>query len=275
MTTLLTLPSEIRHQIWATVFAHRWITSQNLSAFSHHDCTPCRTKDRNPEPWNNVYPPLLTCKQIYDEGHDLLFSTLTLVLDRYETIDHLLEAKFKLLSRYRNLCLYIHLNEENRIEWAGSVLNLTVESPQLTKLTLHNHMRPPMSYEHLVDGIFFSVPLVSLPQRIYQNATLKFDYIYEDVMFASPFLGEIKCSDALEEHELVIKDLLLDEQFRAAANARDLEVMTGALLRIARGHEQPWFAKLQRRRLAELARGGQQGLGPQMQASSGPSNPSQ
>ena len=73
-------------------------------------------------------------------------------------------------------------------------------------------------------------------------------------MFASPYLGEIRCSDALEEHELVIRDLLVDPQFCDAAKVRDLDVMTGILLRIARNHEQPWFAKLQRKRLQELAR---------------------
>ena len=257
MTTLLELPSEIRNQIWSLVFGNRSITPENLNKVASEQCTPCQNRKELPESWNEVYLPLLTSKQIYEEAQDLLHSTLSLVLTRYEAIDRLLEAKWKPLTRCRNLELHIHLNEENRIEWAVSALNLTLESPKLTNLTVHNHMRPPLSYEHLVDGLFFAVPLVSMPSHI--NQTLKFDYLFEDVMFASPFLGEIHCSDALEEHELVIRDLIVDEQFKAAAAVRDLEVMTGILLRIAREHEQPWFAKLQRKRLAELAKREQEG----------------
>ena len=258
MSLLLAVPSEIRHQIWSVVFANRLVTverqifSKRQETLSLEQCVSCTNNKDLPESWNDVFPPLLACRQIHREAADILFSTLTLVFARYPTIDQMLESKFKLLERYRNLRLYMHLNEETRIEWAVSVLNLTNASPNLTNLTMHNHMRPPMSYEHLVDGLFFAVPLVSMPQHI--SYTLKFDYIFEDVMFASPFLGEIKCSDALEEHELVIRDLLVDEEFKTAAAVRDLEVMTGALLRIARSHEQPWFAKLQRRRMAELAR---------------------
>ncbi len=261
MSALLKLPSEIRTQIWSLVFGNRCVTPETLANFSQYSCAPCKSTDRLPERMSDVFPPLLSCKQIYEEAHNLLYDTLTLVLISYATIDRLLESKWKLLSRYRNLALYIHLNEENRIEWAVSILKLALESPKLANITLHNHMRPPMSYEHLVDGLFFAVPLVSMPKHISQ--TLVFDYILEDVMFASPFLGEIKCSDALEEHELVIRDLLVDEEFNAAAAVRDLEVMTGVLLRIARNHEQPWFAKLQRRRLAELARREQEQIGDQ------------
>ena len=270
MTALLKLPSEIRNQIWTLVFSRRTVTAENLAHFPLSSCTPCKSKSQLPERWADVWPPLLSCKKIYEEAHKILYDTLTLVLNSYATINRLLEAKWRVLTRYRNLALYVHLNEQNRIEWAVSILNLAVESPKLANITLHNHMRPPMSYEHLVDGLFFAVPLVSMPKQISQ--ILIFDYILEDVMFASPFLGEIKCSDALEEHELVIRDLLVDDEFNAAAAVKDLEVMTGALLRIARSHEQPWFAKLQRRRLAELARreqgqvGGQGGSGSEPQS---------
>ena len=273
MTTLLELPSEIRNQIWSLVLSHRSVTPEPLANFSQDSCTPCKNNEDLPERWNDVFRCLLSCKQIYQEAQDILFNTMTLVLSSHEIIERLLSAKWKVLSRYSNSDLYIHLNEENRIEWAVASLNLTQDSPKLTNLTLYNHMRPPISYEHLVDGLFFAVPLVSMPRRI--SPTLKFDYIYEDVMFASPFLGEIKCSDALEEHELVIRDLLVDEEFNAAAAVRDLEVMTGALLRIARSHEQPWFAKLQRRRLAELARREQGQSGGQGGEESGSSSSSE
>jgi hypothetical protein len=256
MTTLLTLPTEIRDQIWKLIFADRTVSVEKdiSSTFHPSECNPCQNRSILPESWNDIVKPLFTCRKIYNEAHIILYNTLTLVFINYQTIDRILEAKSPLLSKYYNLELFLHYNEETRIEWAASILELTRKSPKVKNLTMHHHMRPPMSYEHLVDSLFFAIPLVSMPRGIAANAVLKFDYIFEDIMFASPFLGEIKCSDALEEHELVIRDLLVDDEFNSAASIKDLELMTGALLRIARSHEQPWFAKLQRRRMAELAK---------------------
>ena len=67
-------------------------------------------------------------------------------------------------------------------------------------------------------------------------------------MFENAFLGLVMVSDALEEHEEVIKELLTDPDFRDASEKGDLHLQTNCLLRIAREHQQPWFAKLQRRR---------------------------
>jgi hypothetical protein len=251
---LLTLPSEIRNHIWTLAFGNLTVTPEPGYALKSHECHCC-LENHNAEHPDQLLPvikPFETCKQLRDESGPIFYSTLTLALSSFKMIDRLHEHQPEIFKKVRNLILYIHIDDENRFEWAASTAILLNCAPRLREVTIHNHMRPPMSYEHLVDGLFFAAPLVRLPSRI--NTTLKFDYTFEDVMFASPYLGEIRCSDALEEHELVIRDLLVDPQFCDAAKVRDLEMMTGILLRIARNHEQPWFAKLQRKRLQELAR---------------------
>jgi hypothetical protein len=78
---------------------------------------------------------------------------------------------------------------------------------------------------------------------------------YSSVMFESPFLGEITTEDALEEHSLVISDLISDPEFISLATAEqqlDIQAMIVALLRCAREHEQSWFEKLQRKRIRHL-----------------------
>jgi len=80
-------------------------------------------------------------------------------------------------------------------------------------------------------------------------------YTYEDIMFISPYLGEVRCSDALDEHELVIRNLFVDAAFKNAAQTGDLPLMTAALLRVGRAHEQLWFDELPRKWLQKLMRG--------------------
>lgn len=255
MTLLLELPSELRAQIWSYAFANQNVTPQVPDTIHYAHCKACQSMEDRPTEWRKAYLPLLTCSQIYREAKDKLYSSMDLFLSNLLMIWQGLNSKSPLLSNAQRMTLYLHLDEANRVGWSLALTSLLQAGRNVEHLTIHNHMRPPMNYENLVDGIFFAAPLVANPSPA--SRTLHFDYIFEDVMFASPFLGEIKCSDALEEHELVIRDLLVDDEFATAATQKDEEAMTGALLRIARSHEQPWFAKLQRRRLAELARQGE------------------
>lgn len=103
-----------------------------------------------------------------------------------------------------------------------------------------------MSYESFVDAIYFCKPLVCLPSSIQQ--TLHFAYIHEVIMFISNFLGIVRCSDALDEHEAVIREVLQDSEFIQAAKEVNGPVMNECLLRVAQSHEQPWLQRLRRRR---------------------------
>ena len=190
----------------------------------------------------------------------MLYSTMNLSLSTSQQAIQIVQTRPQLLSRVRKATVYLHLDEDNRFNWMLALADLLDSLPNLSELIIHNHMRPPINYENMVDGIFFAAPLVTNDRA--PSRTFHFDYIFEDVMFASPFLGEIKCSDALQEHEMVLRDLLIDRDFARAAEERDIEAMTGALLSVARLYEQRWFARLQRKRLAELAQqsaGGESG----------------
>jgi hypothetical protein len=156
----------------------------------------------------------------------------------------------------RRLEWRVHILGDNRVDWIASIGIIGNLFPRLEKVVIHAHMRPPDSYEKLIDGIYVALPMVRLAQREMPRIQLSIDlaYIYSGVMFESPFMGEITTEDALEEHELVIKDVIADDEFIALALAPELDIqsMITALLRCARAHEQAWFEKLQRKRIARL-----------------------
>ena len=162
----------------------------------------------------------------------------------------------RLKDNVRRLEWRVHILEDNRVDWIASIGIVGNLFPKLEKIVIHAHMRPPDSYEKLIDGIYIALPMARLSKREMPNLQMSFDlaYIYSGIMFESPFMGEITTEDALEEHELVIKDLIADPEFSELALAQDLDIqsMIAALLRCARAHEQAWFEKLQRKRVALL-----------------------
>ncbi|RMZ85480.1 hypothetical protein DV737_g746, partial [Chaetothyriales sp. CBS 132003] len=125
----------------------------------------------------------------------------------------------------------------------------------LRSVNLYNHMRPPLSYENMMDAIFFAAPIILADLRHrHISSNIMFDYIYEDVMFVTHLLGDIYCSDALEEHSAVVRDLIADPAFERAAREHDSDTMAARLVGIARNYEQVWLERLQRKRREELAR---------------------
>ncbi|KAJ9616706.1 hypothetical protein H2200_000425 [Cladophialophora chaetospira] len=155
----------------------------------------------------------------------------------------------------RRLEWRVHIEDENRVDWPSSI-PFRYLLPNLERIIIHAHMRPPSSYEVLLDAVYLALPMVRLERREMPDINLSFDmaYTFSGIMFESPFLGNITTEDALDEHELVIRDVMADEEFIELAMADELEIdiqaMTTVLLRCARAHEQAWFEKLQRNRLA-------------------------
>src|ERR1700761_88602 len=87
---LLSLPSEIRNQIWNLVFLdHHVVPSRSGPRLAQDDCHACAkiacanadaaSTSEFPS-WQEVFQPLRTCKQIYHEAKHLLFSSFTLHL---------------------------------------------------------------------------------------------------------------------------------------------------------------------------------------------------
>ncbi|KIV96187.1 hypothetical protein PV10_00084 [Exophiala mesophila] len=264
---LLDLPSEIRNQIWSLTFAEQaLVPSKSHQNLQQDGCVGCLKHDQvNPLPWAEVFEPLLTCRQIYAEAFQIFISSFTLHLNEcFFTTDSLCPPFPAVNRQLRSLVLWVHVDEENRSAWAERLKSITAAFPNLQSLTLLAHMRPPDEYDKLIDAIALAVPIARFTHlRPDMELSLVFEYTYHGVMFDSPYLGEITTGDAIDEHELIVRDLVEDDAFVEAALGLDDEenhqAMVAALLRIARAHEQSWFQKLQRKmaarvmQLAELA----------------------
>jgi hypothetical protein len=266
---LLQLPSEIRIQIWELVFADLHVVPARSGPPLEHDgcracidmpCDSVAAESSSPDypSWHEVFRPLRTCRQIYDEAQDILLSSFTLHLGcpLGDPMRSIVPQLARVKDHVRRLEWRVHILEDNRVDWIASIGIIGNLFPKLENVVVHAHMRPPDSYEKLIDGIYVALPMVRLGKREMPSIQLNIDlaYIYSGVMFQSPFMGEITTDDARDEHELVIKDLIHDPEFVELALAPDLDIqsMIAALLRCARAHEQAWFEKLQRKRIARL-----------------------
>ncbi|EXJ88794.1 hypothetical protein A1O3_01858 [Capronia epimyces CBS 606.96] len=258
---LLNIPSEIRHQIWRLVFAeHHVVRTKDEAGFQKPDCQACRNDSHQSAAlpaWEQVFRPLLTCKQIFREARHILLASSTF----YTGTGAFTTARVAANNEVRRVAVWLHIDDNNRIE-SGTIMKLIgFEFPNLQHLAIHAHMRPPESYENLCDAIPLGAAIVRLERdKRHTQVTMEFDYVWHGVMFDSPFLGEITTQDSLEDHELVVRDLIEDDAFveAALADARgvdadddddDEQAMTAALLRVTRSHERRWFEKLHRRTL--------------------------
>ncbi|KEF62988.1 uncharacterized protein A1O9_00963, partial [Exophiala aquamarina CBS 119918] len=222
---LLELPTEVRNQIWGLVFRSQVVVPHSTKpTVRQGGCLACLKEDRvNPIPWSIAFRPLLTCRQIYDEAAHILYASFHVHLGKNIFHMNSLRAPFPTInSKVPSIVVWVHIGEENRVHWTEGLKLLGDAFSNLQHLTINAHMRPPDSYEKLIDAISLATPIVrySRDKRDIE-VKLRFDYTYEDVMFDSPYLGEIRTTDALEEHELVLRDLIEDDAFIEAALGED------------------------------------------------------
>jgi len=249
-SALLRLPRELRDLIWHFVFANHEVVPLEMPALEEGGCLACRNKPPCSTLYHDAYIPLLPCKQVYAEASAILRSTISLRIADLRAFKAIRgNPNHPLRCTTRTIIVEVHLDDNNRLEWMTTFQQLAPMFPSLEKLTVHNHMRPPMGYDALIDAIHLAGPLVNLPPSLAYptNTTVLFAYITEHVMFETAFLGVVKVSDALEVHRNVFLDLLVDDEFAKTSRSWDLQLMTNCLLRIAREHEQPWFDALRRR----------------------------
>ncbi|KIV81838.1 hypothetical protein PV11_03989 [Exophiala sideris] len=260
---LLGLPSEIRNHIWDLAFGHQHVVATpNALRVYQLGCQACessRGQCRLDKTWQDVFRPLLTCKQIFHEAISIIQSSTVIHLgEGMKGLDDLIcpgRCLPSINDKIRRLVLWVHIQDDNRFHWSEGIEQAGIAFSSLDELIIHAHMRPPDSYERLTDAVDLATPTVRLgTRRPKLKITLHFDYAYHEVMFDSPYLGEITTHDSLEQHELVLRDLIEDDAFVEAALSRedDEQAATAALLRVARAHEQPWFEKLNRRRQERL-----------------------
>ena len=257
---LLSLPREIRDKIWHLVFANLVFapfTTDYAPPISEDDGNPCNACQANrPKSilYSDAFRPLLTCKTMHTEAYPLLQSTGRLILTSLEDFQRATHAPTRICCETKSITLYVHLDDHNREDWMNGLNFLTNAFPHLVSLKVHNHMRPPLGYDALIDAIHIAGPLVKLPPNLSENVQIRFAYISEYAMFENAFMGVVRVSDALEEHEAVVRDLLRDKDFIDASEKGELHMMTNCLLRLARAYEKPWFVRLENRRRQELRR---------------------
>jgi hypothetical protein len=202
-----------------------------------------------------TFEPLLTCKQIFQEAVFILQSSMTVELRKGILDFSWLTWPIQPINhKIRCLILWAHVHQDNKNQWGSGISLIGRAFPNLEELVIHAHMRPPENYQVLSDAMALAAPIVRLGRdKSATKVTLKFNYSCHCVIFDSPQLGRITTADSVEEHELVLQDLIEDDAFveGALAQDEDEQAMAAALLRVVRSHEQPWFEKLGRRREQE------------------------
>lgn len=261
---LLDLPPELRDQIWSLTFENRDVSGPNSTSFHQflEDCEPCYSVSQKHrerpsiaiESYRIAWRPLTACKQIYQEAAETFYNSMTMTILTYGELLSATRCPLAPREKVTKLALYIHATDDNRHEWMALLSTLNKTFPRLKYLSIHNHMRPPVSHDNLVDAVYIAGPLATLPDKITQ--TLYFAYLRDETMFEEARIGRIRTSDAIEEHEMVIRDTIADPEFRRAAAVRDLNGMATRLLDIAQRYQETWLQKLYERRFGELTREG-------------------
>lgn len=301
---LLTLPSEIRLQIWKFAFGSSDIplhgttdawslaceecvvrpplrcSSSNTTSLPHRD-------DKLPsamEEYNKRIAIFRTHRTIFSEAFPIFLSSLTLHIDHPDMLKVLKQKGPKSLRQNTEKAIvYIHFTDYNYRTSYEQIYEITKTLPNLKHVRVNYHMRPPISYENLLDAAYLTVPILLLPPPLNRplyvvkddrlppdqhRSQMKVDskpglsiyttYMKQEVLFDALFLGDITTEDAIDEHTAVIRALFHDPDYTAAIPqilisldpARIPEIQQ-ALLMVARRYERPWFEKLQRRRMIQ------------------------
>ncbi len=204
-SALLQLPTEIRDQIWKLVFVDKHVVPPPFGPpLALDGCIECShiagenvasESTSTPEypSWQEVFSPLRTCKQIFTEARQYLMSSFTLHLgsplgDPMRAIVPFLAS---IKESVRRLDWRVHVLEDNRVDWIASIGIVGTLFPNLEKVVIHAHMRPPDRYEALIDAIYIALPIVRLCKREMPNIQLDINltYMSEGVMFNSPFVS--------------------------------------------------------------------------------------
>jgi len=253
---LLSLPRELRDHVWTLTFANTLTTpfpTSDRDWFfypARQRCHACGSSSTNLPCLRHVLNPLLTCKQLYAEAYPIFLSSLHLSIAKSSHLQQIRTA-VRLRPALTHLTLTLHINDSNRDSWHDELVRLPSTFPALTHLSIHNHMRPPISHQNLVDAIYLAGPLTTFPPRLTLSSpalSLSFAYTEDEIMFSTDELGTIWYRDALDAHAHLIRELIDDPQFKEYAAQDNVHAVTERLLVMAQQHEQPWLDSIRRRR---------------------------
>lgn len=257
---LLTLPLEIRALIWKHAFSNIHLPTYTSALYDHfyRVCDTCKEKslpasrNSSSQAYNVAFAPLLTCKDLYDEANKLFKESLTLHIKDPEAIAFLRHATSNSFrNSVRKLVIYIHFNHDNHLLWCMRLFELQAAFPKATHISIEYHMRPPSSYNNVLDVVLFYIPLLELGSkfsppryvvksndraessfyRIEESAkvlvpctshepglAIHTSYMVSEPLFQAEFLGEIWTEDAIDEHTGVVRDLFHNAPFITVAH---------------------------------------------------------
>lgn len=260
------LPLEIRALIWKHAFAgvhmptyaSRYAEQHSLYDHFYRVCDTCKDKSlpasRNSasRTYNDAFAALLTCRTIYDEAQLLFKESMTLHIKDPEAIAlirNITTLSFR--SSIKKLVLYIHFNHDNHLLWCMRLFELQAAFRNITHVSVEYHMRPPSSYNNVLDVVLFYMPLLELssnlsppryvltsrdrPESTFRlvekpvqalvpctsqepGLVIHTSYMVNEPLFQAEFLGEVWTEDAIDEHTGVVRDLFHNASFIATAH---------------------------------------------------------
>lgn len=215
-------------------------TDQTTLDNSQNASDACARLKREPhQRYNDHLNGLIINRSIFHDSLKLFQSTLTLHLKSSEAIAYVRHSAPESLRRNATkLALYIHFDHSNHFLWCSRLLELHQAFPNLKQLRIKYHMRPPISYDNLLDALYLSIPILGLnapfnrpkfvcsqdaplanneDYMMSHGTAIQTTYVEHQALFDADFLGEVTTSDAIDEHTSVIRSLFHDGTYITAA----------------------------------------------------------
>ena len=200
--------------------------------------------------YNDHLQPLFTCREVFQQGSKALLSQLTLHIKSPEGLALVRRsAPLSLRQGATKLVVYMHFDHTNHFLWTMRLLEMHETFPNLKHLDINYHMRPPTSYDNLLDAIYLTTPVLGLkppfdkPRYVlteterfpsstfrddrsskiiaatntHHGTTIHTSYITSGTLFEAHFLGRITTADAINEHSSVMRSLFINQTYVSTA----------------------------------------------------------
>ncbi|KAL2404974.1 hypothetical protein ABEF93_008460 [Exophiala dermatitidis] len=218
---LLELPGEIRSRIWTFVFGfedQRFVPASKDQASVHPEyCLACQsmTHESTALPaWNETCRPLLTCRQMFQEGWQALAAaatTCTMYVGWTPDLNIGRSQKVAFSHEIERIEYWLHFQPETaQLEAITAMDRIGAGFPNLEDLVVHAHMQRPEEYS----GIMQLLPLAAALVRFRKDCPHVAGTVNIGYMESVP-------PDTVEGYAGLLKQLVDDRLFVEAVMAQD------------------------------------------------------